>query len=44
MWEDATHWLPHILAGERIQARFTFKDNNETVDEVEKRAWNDNNE
>ena len=32
MWQDAAHWLPHILAGERIRARFTFKEDNETVD------------
>jgi len=39
MWQDAAHWLPHILAGERIRARFAFKDDNESVDEVEIQAW-----
>lgn len=44
MWQDAAHWLPHVLAGERIRARFTFKEDNETVDEVEIEAWDGNDE
>lgn len=39
MWQDAVHWLPRILAGERIRARFTFREDTETVDEVEIKAW-----
>jgi 8-oxo-dGTP diphosphatase len=39
MWQDAAHWLPRILAGERIRARFTFKEDNETVDAVETEVW-----
>ena len=39
MWQDGVHWLPRILAGERIRARFIFKADNETVDEVEIPAW-----
>jgi 8-oxo-dGTP pyrophosphatase MutT (NUDIX family) len=39
MWQDGIHWLPRILAGERILGHFTFKDDNETVDEVEIKAW-----
>jgi 8-oxo-dGTP pyrophosphatase MutT (NUDIX family) len=39
MWQDGVYWLPRILAGERIQAHFTFKDDNETVDEVEIKGW-----
>jgi 8-oxo-dGTP diphosphatase len=35
MWEDGAHWLPHILAGERIHARFTFGADNETIAEME---------
>jgi len=35
MWQDDRYWLPRILAGERIRARFTFQEDNETVDEVE---------
>jgi 8-oxo-dGTP diphosphatase len=38
MWQDGVHWLPGVLAGERIRARFTFKEDNETVDEVEMTA------
>jgi 8-oxo-dGTP diphosphatase len=35
MWQDGAHWLPHILAGERIQARFTFRADNETIAAME---------
>ena len=35
MWQDAAYWLPRILAGESLQARFTFKGDNETIDKVE---------
>jgi 8-oxo-dGTP diphosphatase len=31
MWDDSRHWLPHILAREKINATFTFNDDNETV-------------
>ena len=33
MWDDARLWLPRILAGERLQATFTYADDNETVRE-----------
>ena len=39
MWQDVYHWLPRVLAGERIRAQFTFKADNETVDEVEIEPW-----
>jgi len=39
MWQDAAFWLPRILAGGRIRARFTFRENNETLDEVSIAAW-----
>lgn len=35
MWQDGSHWLPHILAGEPIQARFTFGIDNETIVDME---------
>jgi 8-oxo-dGTP diphosphatase len=35
MWQDDAHWLPRVLAGERVWARFTFNDDNETIDEME---------
>lgn len=35
MWDDGAHWLPRILAGERIRATYTFRGNNETIDRVE---------
>ena len=39
MWQDGRHWLPRILAGERIRAEFTFKEDNETIDEVHVETW-----
>lgn len=42
MWQDAAHWLPRILAGERLQAKFTFKADNETVDRVKIETWDSN--
>ena len=35
MWQDAAYWLPRILAGETLRARFIFKEDNETVDKAE---------
>lgn len=32
MWVDDPYWLPLVLQGEYIEATFTFKDDNETVD------------
>jgi 8-oxo-dGTP diphosphatase len=31
MWQDAPHWLPRVLAGERLTATFTYADDNEAV-------------
>ncbi|MEK6221550.1 MAG: methyltransferase domain-containing protein, partial [Chloroflexota bacterium] len=31
MWADSQHWLPKILAGEKINAQFTYSDDNETL-------------
>lgn len=39
MWQDNSHWLPRILAGERIRARFTFREDNETIGELEMETW-----
>ena len=39
MWQDCAHWLPRTLAGERIRATFTFKADNETIEELEIEAW-----
>lgn len=35
MWGDAQHWLPRILAGERLTAVITFADDNQTVADVQ---------
>ena len=42
MWKDGAHWLPRILAGERIRAMFTFREDNETIKEIEIETWNGN--
>jgi len=34
MWADDAHWLPLVLQGKRVEAIFTFKDDNETVKEA----------
>jgi len=31
MWADDAHWLPSVLAGRRIDAEFTFAEDNETI-------------
>lgn len=31
MWDDARYWLPDVLAGGSVQARFTFAEDNATV-------------
>ena len=35
MWADDRHWLPLALQGRRVNATFTFKEDNETVDAAE---------
>jgi 8-oxo-dGTP diphosphatase len=39
MWDDDRHWLPHVLAGKRIQATFTYRADNETVEGFEIKEW-----
>ncbi len=34
MWEDDPHWLPLVLAGEKVDARFVFAEDNESVEEI----------
>jgi 8-oxo-dGTP diphosphatase len=34
MWQDARHWIPIILQGNRVQALISFEEDNETVNEV----------
>lgn len=42
MWHDASYWLPRILSGERIQACFIFKADNETVKKMKIETLNEN--
>ena len=35
MWQDDPHWLPRVLAGERVKAWFVFGSDNETVVEAQ---------
>lgn len=39
MWQDAAYWLPLVLQGKRIKARFVYKDDNETVGEAKIEDW-----
>ncbi len=39
MWQDGPHWLPRILIGERLRARFVFAADNDTVYRVEIERW-----
>ena len=41
MWDDGATWMPRVLAGDRIQATFTFRADNETVDRVAIEALDD---
>lgn len=34
MWADAAHWLPEVLAGRELAARFVFDDDNEVLKEI----------
>ena len=34
MWDDAHYWLPRVLDGEKLEAKFIFNRDNATVDEV----------
>ncbi|WP_116419683.1 8-oxo-dGTP diphosphatase [Subtercola boreus] len=33
MWDDAKYWLPRVLNGEQVRARFSFRADNATVAE-----------
>lgn len=39
MWQDAEHWLPRFLAGERLEVRITLNDDNETVSTTDAREF-----
>jgi len=39
MWDDDRYWLPHVLAGRRVQATFTYRADNETVEHFEIHNW-----
>jgi len=34
LWQDALHWLPRVIDGNKIAATITFQEDNETVDNV----------
>lgn len=34
MWKDDQHWLPKVLAGERVRAKFIFRANNESIEDA----------
>jgi len=39
MWQDDPHWLPRVLAGEKLAATFTFQADNESIDTQEIVEW-----
>ena len=39
MWQDDVHWMPRVLAGERVQGYVTFAQDNETVAAWALEAW-----
>jgi mutator protein MutT len=39
MWQDAATWLPRILAGQPIRARFTFGPDNDALARTEIQTW-----
>jgi len=39
MWQDDAYWLPRVLQGERLKARFVFGEDNETVVAAEIEPW-----
>jgi mutator protein MutT len=39
MWQGDIHWLPRVLAGERLWGQFVFGEDNETVVSWEVEVW-----
>jgi len=39
MWQDNAHWLPQILAGERVRACYTYARDNETIETLVMQPW-----
>jgi 8-oxo-dGTP diphosphatase len=39
MWDDARHWLPRVLAGERLRATFSYAGDCETVATASLEPW-----
>jgi 8-oxo-dGTP pyrophosphatase MutT (NUDIX family) len=39
MWQDGAHWLPPILTGRRIDGRFVFEDDHESIQEFSIVDW-----
>jgi 8-oxo-dGTP pyrophosphatase MutT (NUDIX family) len=44
MWDDASYWLPQVLDGKRIRARFIYRDDNQTVGDSEVIDWDEERE
>jgi 8-oxo-dGTP diphosphatase len=39
MWQDSSHWLPPVLRGMGVRARFSFRPDNETILDLEMETW-----
>ena len=35
MWDDDKHWLPEVLKGRKVRGKFSFKEDNSTIDAQE---------
>jgi 8-oxo-dGTP diphosphatase len=33
MWDDSHYWLPHVLEGKKVNAEFTYDEDNKKVKE-----------
>lgn len=39
MWQDNAHWLPRVLAGERVRARYVYGTDNESIESIDVEPW-----
>jgi 8-oxo-dGTP pyrophosphatase MutT (NUDIX family) len=39
MWQDDSHWLPRVLAGERVRARYIYGADNASIERIEVEPW-----
>jgi len=42
MWEDDQHWLPRVLAGEKLKGAFSFHDKEKKMSAFTLEVWSEN--